>query len=113
MNLLEVGQFVSILLAAAGTPGMTYLVMARLHKQQIVNMAESCKACRKSLDDKIENLDEVVGVLDVRQKDLREKDLPDNYVKRRDIEALEKKCDREVEIVHKRIEKYHPGTGRG
>lgn len=112
MNLLEVGQFVSILLAA-GTPGMTYYVMGRLHKQQIINMAANCRTCRKSLDDKIEDLDEVVGVLDVRQKDLREKDLPDNYMKRRDMEAVEKKVDKEIEIVHKRIEKYHPGTGRG
>jgi len=110
VSLLEIGQFFSIILAA-GTPGMTYYVMGRLHKQQIGHMAENCKVCRKSLDEKIECLDETLGEVEARQKDLREKDLPDKYVKRRELEALEKKCDKEVEIVHKRIEKYHPAAG--
>jgi hypothetical protein len=49
-----------------------------------------------------------VDELDVRQKELREKTLPDEFVKRRDLEALEKKHEKEVEVIHQRIEKYHP-----
>jgi hypothetical protein len=107
VSLLEIGQFVSVLLAA-GTPGMTYYVMSRLHKQQIDYMAQNCKTCKASLDEKIGCLDQSVDDLDGRQKTLREQDLPENYVKRRELEALEKKQEKEVEIIHKRIERYHP-----
>lgn len=109
VSVLEVGQLISILLAA-GTPGMTYYVMSRMHKQQISHMAENCKTCRASLDEKIGCLDQSVEGLDDRQKTLREKTLPDEYVKRRELEALEKKQDKEADIIHKRIDKYHPAA---
>jgi hypothetical protein len=109
IGILEIGQLLSVVVAAS-TPGMTYYVMARLHKQQIGHMAENCKACKAALDEKLGCLDESVDELDGRQKELREKTLPDVFVKRRDLDALEKKHEREIEIVHKRIEKYHPGV---
>lgn len=109
VSILEVGQLISILLAA-GTPGMTYYVMSRMHKQQISHMAENCKMCRAGLDEKIGCLNESVEELDSRQRVLRQETLPDEFVKRRDLEAMEKKHEKEVEIIHKRIEKYHPAT---
>lgn len=109
VGILEIGQLVSMLLAA-GTPAMTYYVMGRQHKQQIAHMEEKCKTCKAGLDEKINCLDETLGEVEVRQKDLRENDLPDKYVKRRDLEALERKHEKEVDIIHQRIEKYHPAT---
>jgi len=109
VGILEIGQLVSMLLAA-GTPAMTYYVMGRQHKQQIAHMEEKCKTCKAGLEEKIGGLDESVEDLDGRQKELREKTLPDEFVKRRDLEALERKHEKEVDIIHQRIEKYHPAT---
>lgn len=107
IGILEIGQLVSVVMAAS-TPGMTYYVMNRLHKQQIGHMEENCKKCKASLDEKIGCLDDELDDVDQRQKELREKTLPDEFVKRRDLDALEKKHEKEVDIIHKRIEKYHP-----
>jgi hypothetical protein len=107
VSFLEIGQFISIILAA-GTPGMTYYVMGRMHKTQITNMESNCKKCRENIDEKFECLGESLGEVETRQKDLRETDLPEKYVKRRDLEALEKKHEKEIDIVHKRIDRYHP-----
>ena len=107
VSLLEIGQFISIILAA-GTPGMTYYVMGRQHKQQIVHMEDNCKKCKAGLDEKIGGLDQSVEGLDDRQKTLREKTLPDEYVKRRELDALKQQHEKEVEIIHERIDRYHP-----
>ena len=109
LSLLEIGQFISIIIAA-GTPGMTYYVMEKAHKTQVKNMADHCKKCRESLDEKIGGLDEELDSVQSRQKDLREKTLPDEFIKRRDLEALEKKHEKEIDIVHKRIDRYQPPT---
>ena len=109
VSFLEIGQFVSVLLAA-GTPGMTYYVMSRQHKQQIAHMEDNCKKCKAGLDEKIRCLDESVEELDGRQRVLRQETLPDEFVKRRDLDSLEKKHDKEIEIIHTRIGKYHPAT---
>jgi hypothetical protein len=113
MTFLEIGQFLSIILAA-GTPGMTYYVIGKMHKTQITHIMENCKTCRNSLDEKIGCLDGSVENLEDRQKALREKTLPDEFVRRRELEALEKKHEKEIDIIHSRIEKYHPvGTKTG
>lgn len=112
MTFLEIGQFLSIILAA-GTPGMTYYVIGKMHKTQITHIMENCKKCRNSLDEKIGCLDETLDNVDHRQKELREKTLPDDFVKRRELEALEKKHEKEIDIIHTRIEKYHPVGTKG
>ncbi len=117
----ELASIITAVATAVGTPGLTWLVMNKmqkiqikeikeLHALQIGHMEENCKKCKAGLDEKIGCLDQSVDGLDGRQKTLREKDLPANYVKRRELEALEKKHEKEVEIIHKRIEKYHPAT---
>jgi hypothetical protein len=99
------------MLMAAGTPGMTYYVINRMHKAQILSLQENCKNCRKTLDDKIAGLDESTEFIELRQKELREEILPDDYVKRRELEALAKTHEKDIQVVHKRIDRYyHPAV---
>jgi len=109
-EVLAIGQMLSIIVAAVGTPGVTFWVMKKMTQQNIEAMRAGCVVCRGRLEEKIGGLDESVEELDVRQKELREKTLPDEFVKRRDLDALEKKHEKEVEIIHRRIEKYHPAV---
>jgi hypothetical protein len=109
-ELLAIGQMLSIVVAAVGTPGVTFWVMKRMTQQNLDAMKAGCVVCRGHLEEKIGCLDGSVEELDGRQKELREKILPDEFVKRRDLDALEKKHEKEVEVIHKRIEKYHPAT---
>jgi len=123
VNLLEVGQFISILLAA-GTPGMTYYVMGRMHKTQLAHLTENCTKCKAGLDEKIEGLDDTLDHVEERQKQLRERTLPDEFVKRRELDSLKLQHDKdvqeikqqqekEVDIIHKRIDRYHPPSQGG
>lgn len=101
-ELLAIGQMLSIVVATVGTPGLTFWVMKKMNQQNIKAIKDGCVVCRGHLEEKIGCLDESVEGLDARQKELREKTLPDGFVRRRDYE-------REVEVIHRRIEKYHPG----
>jgi hypothetical protein len=107
-ELLAIGQMLSIVVAAVGTPGVTFWVMKKMNQQSLKAIKDGCVVCREHLEEKIGGLDESVEGLDARQKTLREKILPDEFVKRRELNALEKKHEKEVEIIHRRIEKYHP-----
>jgi hypothetical protein len=107
-ELLAIGQMLSIVVAAVGTPGVTFWVMKRMTQQNLDAMKSGCVVCRGHLEEKIGGLDGSVEELDGRQKELREKTLPHEFVMRRDFEALEKKHDKEVDVIHKRIAKYHP-----
>lgn len=119
------GDLIAVFTAVAtafGTPGLTYLVMNKmqkaqiskikeLHDLQINHMQESCKNCRKGLDEKIEGLDEDLGEVSHRQKSLREETLPEKYVTRRDCEKFQKETKDALEVVHGRISGYHPKAG--
>jgi hypothetical protein len=122
-----VGELASIITAVAtavGTPGLTWLVMNKmqkiqiskikeLHDLQITHMQDSCKTCRKNMDDKIEDLDENVKAVETRQRELREVELPERYVRRKECENCQRGLKEQVEISHRRISEYHPKGGTG
>lgn len=107
ISLLEIGQLISVMLAA-GTPGMTYYVMMRLHKTQISHMEKNCNRCRAEIDSKMTSFETELDDMQGRQHELREKVLPDKFARLRDVDALKVVHEKDVEIIHKRIGKYHP-----
>jgi len=107
MTFLEVAQLVSIILAA-GTPGMTYYVMMRVARDQIKHIEQNCVKCRREIDNRIEAIDCELDGVQTRQHELREKDLPEKFARHRDVEAVKTLHEKDVEIIHKRIDRYHP-----
>lgn len=74
-------QLFSIVLAAFGTPGLTFWVMKRMSREALSRIKENCQTCRSHLDEKIEGLGDTVHEAVQRQLALREK-LPVDYVRR-------------------------------
>jgi len=128
-------SIIAAVATAVGTPGLTYLVMNKmqkiqitkiqeinelqlgkikaLHDLQITHMQDSCKTCRKSMDDRIGCLDEDLKTVENRQRELREAELPERYVRRKECESCRKGMKDQVEIAHRRISEYHPKAGKG
>jgi hypothetical protein len=80
-EVLTVAQLFSIVLAACGTPGLTFWVMKKMSREALSQIKENCKTCRAHLDEKIDNLDDTVHEAIGRQLTLRER-LPIDYVRR-------------------------------
>jgi len=78
---LTVAQLFAILLAACGTPGLTFWVMKKMSREALAQIKENCKACRAHLDEKITGLDGTIHEAVQRQLTLREK-LPIDYLRR-------------------------------
>ena len=80
-DIIMIAQLFSILLAACGTPGLTFWVMKKMSTEALCQIRENCSRCKLQIDEKISDLDgslhEAVG----RQITLREK-LPIDYVRR-------------------------------
>jgi hypothetical protein len=119
-DLLTIGQLLSVILAA-GTPGMTYYVMVRqnkqqiahldeLHQTQIEHMKESCSKCRRNLEEKLGDIGEDLGEVSGRQKELREKTLPDAYVMRRDFDKCRAERREAETTLHRRLDTLHLPT---
>ena len=126
----DLASIITAVATAVGTPGLTWLVMNKLSKVQITkiqelnelqikqiqelngvhlqNMQKSCDVCKKALEEKINDLCDDLGDVNDRQRALREKDLPDKYVRKSDCEKCEKRLQGEIEVAHKRISEYHP-----
>ena len=83
-ELLTIAQFLSVILAAAGTPGITFWVMKKMSREALSQIKENCKACRAHLDEKIAGLDGTLHEAVGRQLTLREK-LPIDYVRREEF----------------------------
>jgi len=45
-EVLTVAQLFSIVLAACGTPGLTFWVMKKMSREALSQIKENCKACR-------------------------------------------------------------------
>ncbi|MEW6386244.1 MAG: hypothetical protein AB1491_01825 [Thermodesulfobacteriota bacterium] len=84
-DIVVVAQLISIVVAACGTPGLTFWVMKRMNQNFTVQIKESCKACRAHLDEKLEGHDGRIKEAEERQRKLREK-LPIDYVRRPEFE---------------------------
>ena len=78
---LMLAQLFSIVLAACGTPGLTFWVMKRMSREALSSIKENCKNCRSHLDEKIDGLEDTIHEAVQRQLALREK-LPVDYVRR-------------------------------
>lgn len=90
VSVLQIAQLVSIVLAAIGTPGITYKVIMKLHESQMKAFQMQCSSCKAALKQELSCLGEEVDSLQGRQKTLREETLPsmsDKFVTRREHEA--------------------------
>jgi hypothetical protein len=106
---LVIGQMISIVLAAVGTPGVTFYVMKRMNKQSLEAIKAGCVVCRGHLEEKIGCLDGEVDELGKRQKTLREETLPDKYVRSEFCRNCRKERQEEDQRLHDRISGKHPG----
>lgn len=93
VTVLQIAQVLSIVLAAIGTPGITYKVLMKLHENQMSAFKVQCAACKTALKDELNNLDGEVNGLCSRQKTLREETLPEKYVPRREFDACRSEHD--------------------
>lgn len=87
---LQIAQLVSIVLAAIGTPGITYKVIMKLHESQMKAFQTQCSSCKAGLKHELESLGSEVDTLQGRQKTLREEtipSMPDRFITRREHEA--------------------------
>ena len=72
------------MLAACGTPRLTFWVMKKMSREALSQIKENCKTCRSHLDEKIAGLDGTLHEAVQRQLTLRET-LPIDYVRREDF----------------------------
>jgi hypothetical protein len=70
MNLV---QLFSIVLAACGTPGLTFWVMKKMSREALFQIKENCSRCKLQIDEKISGLDGTLHEAVGRQISLREK----------------------------------------
>ena len=56
---LMLAQLFSIVLAACGTPGLTFWVMKKMSREALSHIKENCKNCRSHLDEKIDGLENI------------------------------------------------------
>ncbi|MEW6385891.1 MAG: hypothetical protein AB1491_00020 [Thermodesulfobacteriota bacterium] len=84
-EVVVVAQVISIVVAALGTPGLTFWVMKKMNREALFHIKENCKACRAHLEEKIGSHEDRLEKAEERQRKLREK-LPIDYVRRPEFE---------------------------
>jgi hypothetical protein len=80
-DIIMVAQLFSIMIAACGTPGLTFWVMKKMNRESLCRIKENCSKCKLQIDEKISDLDGTLHEAVGRQISLREK-LPIDYVRR-------------------------------
>lgn len=80
-SMMVLAQLFSIVLAACGTPGLTFWVMKKMSRETLIQIKENCAKCKLQIDEKISSLDSELHEAVGRQITLREK-LPIDYVRR-------------------------------
>lgn len=80
-DIIMVAQLFSIVIAACGTPGLTFWVMKKMNRESLSQIKENCAKCKLQIDEKFSDLDGTLHEAVGRQLVLREK-LPIDYVRR-------------------------------
>lgn len=106
---LIIAQMIAIVIAAVGTPGVTFWVMKKMTKQALETINNSCATHREHIESRISDLGKDIENIDERQRVLREKTLPEKYVTQKFCDVCCKERKDEDQLLHNRISEKNPG----